>query len=301
MQKINTVISKKNDLKLKQAYMDACSNPKFKEYVDSINLKDDILGKYTSQLEDVLKEHEHCLSCPSLKDCKNSVRGHFLEAIVEESGLNFAYLPCHYQQRQEKITAHLKNMTCYDLPNDIKKASLKEIYKDDKKRLPIIKYFKTFMDAYLNHEKPKGIYLYGSFGSGKTYLIAALFNELAHKDIASALIYYPEFLRGLKASFGSNYEERYQYIKTVPVLLLDDIGAENVTAWSRDEILGPLLQYRMEEHLPTFFTSNLTLEELETNLSITSNGVDKIKAKRIVERIKQLSIPMALISKNRRN
>ena len=47
MQKINTVISKKNDLKLKQAYMDACSNPKFKEYVDSINLKDDILGKYT--------------------------------------------------------------------------------------------------------------------------------------------------------------------------------------------------------------------------------------------------------------
>ena len=33
------------------------------------------------------------------------------------------------------------------------------------------------------------------------------------------------------------------------MLLLDDIGAENVTAWGRDEVLGPLLQYRMEEHV----------------------------------------------------
>ena len=56
----------------------------------------------------------------------------------------------------------------------------------------------------------------------------------------------------------------------------------------------------MENHLPTFFTSNLTIEELEKSLSITSSGVDKIKAKRIIERIKQLTIQEELISKNRR-
>ena len=61
------------------------------------------------------------------------------------------------------------------------------------------------------------------------------------------------------------------------------------------------MQYRMEENLPTFFTSNLTLEELENNLAITSSGVDKLKAKRIVERIKQLTVPIELISKNRRS
>ena len=57
----------------------------------------------------------------------------------------------------------------------------------------------------------------------------------------------------------------------------------------------------MDNHLPTFFTSNLTLEELEAALAITSNGVDKVKAKRIIERIKQLTIPLELISKNRRD
>ena len=56
----------------------------------------------------------------------------------------------------------------------------------------------------------------------------------------------------------------------------------------------------MENHLPTFFTSNLTLTELEKSLSITSSGVDKVKARRIVERIKQLTVPLELVSKNRR-
>ena len=157
------------------------------------------------------------------------------------------------------------------------------------------------MDSYLKDKKGKGLYLSGSFGSGKTYLIAALFNELAKKDINSALVYYPELLRSLKSSFGSDYEEKFDFIKRVPLLLLDDIGAENTTSWSRDEVLGPILQYRMEEELPTFFTSNLTLEELEKTLSTTNNGIEKVKAKRIIERIKQLTVPLELISKNRRS
>ena len=157
------------------------------------------------------------------------------------------------------------------------------------------------MDNYLKNKTGKGLYLSGSFGSGKTYLIAALFNDLAKRNINSALVYYPELLRSLKSSFGSDYEDKFEFIKKVPLLLLDDIGAENTTSWSRDEVLGPILQYRMEEDLPTFFTSNLTLEELEKALSITNSGIEKVKAKRIIERIKQLTISIELISKNRRN
>ena len=107
-------------------------------------------------------------------------------------------------------------------------------------------------------------------------------------------------MRDLKASFNKDYEEKFNYIKKTDLLLLDDIGAENVTSFNRDEVLGPILQYRMEEDLPTFFTSNLTLEELENNLSLTSSGVDKVKARRIIERIKQLTIEIKLVSKNRR-
>ena len=89
-------------------------------------------------------------------------------------------------------------------------------------------------------------------------------------------------------------------IKNTPLLFIDDIGAENVTAWSRDEILCTILQYRMDNKLCTFFTSNLNIEDLEKHLSITKEGNEIVKARRITERIKQLTIDMELISKNLR-
>ena len=68
----------------------------------------------------------------------------------------------------------------------------------------------------------------------------------------------------------------------------------------RDEVLGTILQYRMEENLPTLFTSNLTIKELETHLSTTNKDIDKLKARRIIERIKQLTINITMISENKR-
>ena len=148
------------------------------------------------------------------------------------------------------------------------------------------------------------MYLCGNFGSGKSYLIAATFNELAKENIKSAIVFWPEFLNSLKSSFNSEikseFQNKYNYVKKVDILLIDDLGAESVTPWARDEILCPILQYRMDEKLPTFFTSNLNLEALENHLAITSKGDEAIKAGRIISRIKQLTEYQELISKNLR-
>ena len=301
MRKINTIVKKSDITKLKSYYGEALGNKDFKEYVDNLDISSDILIKYTSSIEDCVIENNNCKNCPGLKNCLNTLKGHVYTAIEDGNNLNFSYIPCDKLIKEENTYSYKKNITCFDLPKEISEASFSKAYRDDNKRLPIFKYFKEFMDSYLKDKKGKGLYLSGSFGSGKTYLVAALFNELAKKNISSALVYYPELLRSLKSSFGSDYEEKFDFIKTVPLLLLDDIGAENTTSWSRDEVLGPILQYRMEEELPTFFTSNLTLNELENALSTTNNGTEKVKAKRIIERIKQLTVPLELISKNRRN
>ncbi len=290
-----------DNTKLQQSFITALKDKDFKAFINTLDIKDEILMKYTSSLEEASVEYHNCKNCKSLNTCKNNMRGYKYTPIKEKEMINFSYEMCSKKEKEEDTLAYQKNLEFFDMPKDIKEANFKDIYKDDKARLPIIKYFKEFIDDYKKEEKPKGLYLTGSFGSGKTYLIAALFNEMAKKDIKSVLIYYPEFLRSLKASFNSDYSEKFEYIKRVPLLLLDDIGAENTSAWSRDEVLGPILQYRMEEHLPTFFTSNLTLAELEKSLSITSGGVDKVKARRIIERIKQLTTTMELISKNRRD
>ena len=300
MKSINEVL--KIDLdSLSKSFYDACSNQEFREYISKLGMKEDILMKYTSSLEDAFLECQNCKKCKGLDCCSNKVQGYTLTPIKEKDLINFSYVVCKYEKERIERDAYKDNLDLYDMPKALQEANFRNIHKDDKARIPIIKHFKEFIDNYDNEEKPKGVYLTGSFGSGKTYLIAALFNDLAKKGIKSVLIYYPEFLSRLKSSFNSNYGEQLDYIKKIPLLLLDDIGAENCSNWSRDEVLGPILQYRMDNHLPTFFTSNLTLEELEKALSITSSGVDKVKARRIIERIKQLTKTFELVGDNRRD
>ena len=232
--------------------------------------------------------------------CKNKVVGCVYYPEKDNDNLTFNYVACKYKKEQireqEKKKSHL-----YGSNDKLSDASLGEIFTDDKKRVELIKWVTNFYHNFPNDLK--GLYLHGSFGSGKTYIISALLNELARKNYKTVIIYYPELLNILKSTFDSKdeYNEVFNEIKTSDVLLIDDIGAETVTNWSRDEVLGTILQYRMEQNLTTFFTSNLTIDELETHLSIVKNNIDKVKARRIIERIKQLTTDIELISKNRRN
>ncbi|MFA6327581.1 MAG: primosomal protein DnaI [Bacilli bacterium] len=286
----------KQDLLLE--YSKAVKDDKFKKLVKTISLSEDELIKYTSKLQTAAIELDHCLNCENLCSCKNEVKGYKYTPEVINGSLTFSYNACPYLQKDLQENSYQNNLYYFDIPKEIRNAKMSEIYPSDKKRLDVIEYLTDFIDKYPKVEK--GLYLNGNFGSGKTYLISAMFNEMAKKNIKGAIIYFPEFLRSLKASFDNNYADKFNYIKKVELLLIDDIGAENLTAWARDEILGSLLQYRMQEGLLTFFTSNMSILELEKHLSLTTNGVDKIKAKRIIERIQQLTTEKTLISKNYR-
>ena len=123
--------------------------------------------------------------------------------------------------------------------------------------------------------------------------------SLKKKNVSSEIVYYPELLSDIKEDFD-NYGNTMNYLKEVDLLLIDDIGAEKVTEWSRDEILGTILQSRMNNHKTTFFTSNLNMEELEQHLRISSYSDDQVKARRIIERVRQLTIDLELVSENRR-
>ena len=195
---------------------------------------------------------------------------------------------------------YIKDNVLLIVPNEIKEASMSKIHKNDPNRIETIEWIYKFINNYPENKHQKGLYLYGNFGCGKTYLIAAMFNELAKSSVKSAIVYWPEFLRDLKASFQTDFKERFEKIKKVDLLLIDDIGAESTSSWGRDEILGPILQYRMQEGLPTFFTSNLTKEALEEHLASSKDGVEVVKARRILERINQLTDNITLISKNLR-
>ena len=294
---------KKNDENLlkvnfKKALEDSC----FQELINTLDLPSNVLMKYTSKLQDARDEYENCKNCKSLLSCKNHIEGFRYTPDVLNNGLTFSYLKCKKKIEMEQKNEYLNNVYLYEIPSQLRNASLKNIYKDDGSRTPVIKKIKVFYDSYKKGEKAKGIYLCGSFGSGKSYLITALFNELAKYKVQSAIVYFPEFLRKLKASFSTDsYNELFEKIKNVSLLCIDDIGAEKLTDWARDEVLGSILQYRMDNKLSTFFTSNLNLNELENHLQITNSSADKVKARRIMERITFLSDEVTLIGVNRRS
>ena len=277
-------------------------NSTFKKLVTSLNLPDTYLMKYTTALEESAKELDHCKKCKNILECKNSYTGHVFYPNLLNDNLVFDYVPCKYKKELDERNKYKNNIYLFEVPKEIKEASMKNIDLDDPDRFQIIKWLKGFLDNYRPGTGMKGLYLTGNFGCGKTYLISAALNELAKKDRKIAIIYYPEFLRSLKESFGEPeiYNEKFRMIKRVEILLIDDIGAETMTEWSRDEVLGTILQYRMQEGLTTFFTSNLSIKDLEEHFSISTKGIEQVKAKRIIERIKQLTIEMVLVSENKR-
>lgn len=283
---------------LEESYKEASKDPDFAFVAKKTGLDDSELMKHTSKIELSARELKNCKNCSSLHECQNKVEGFVYYPCAKNGKLSFNYVACKYKKEELEKLEHSCNY--YEMPSNLRSASMKNIIIDDGNRVEVIKWLKSFYDTYQTNHHQKGLYLHGSFGTGKTYLICAMLNELAKKEIDITIVYYPELLRSLKDSFETDFANRIEKLKKVSILFLDDIGAEAVTPWARDEILGTILQYRMDSSLPTFFTSNLTIKELEDHLSSTKSGVDKVKARRIIERIKQVSTPLELVSKNRR-
>ena len=280
---------------LSRDFVLASSNETFKKLCNRLKCDDEILMKYTSKLTDSACELKNCSRCKGLSYCKNAVKGHVYFPTVTKDFIEFSYKSCKYFKEKKK-----NNTIFFETPKMLMNASLSELI-TEKERANILKYIKDFLKKKVNGETVKGLYLSGSFGSGKSYILSALLNELSLKGYKCVNINYPLLLNKLKASFSDyNYNDVMEEIMTCDVLLIDDIGAENNSPWSRDEVLGTILQYRMDSDLTTFFTSNFTINELETELSETNKGTDLIKARRIIERIKYLTVEDKLISKDKR-
>ncbi|MGN1323150.1 MAG: primosomal protein DnaI [Bacilli bacterium] len=287
------------DAMLKKDYATAVKNPEFKKLVNTLKIKENVAYKYTSKLERTVCELNNCSNCKSLHTCQNKVEGMVYYPTIKDEKLEFNYVACKYKKKDIKQKEEIKSKF-FEMPYDIKMAKMSNI-EINSTRAKIIKWINKFYDDFKSDKQTKGLYLSGSFGSGKTYILSALLNELSKLNYSCIIVYYPELLRSIKESFNSDdYNERINEIKKCDLLLLDDIGAETTTSWNRDEILGTILQYRMDNKKATFFTSNLNIKELENHFITSNKDEEVIKARRIMERVKYLTDELELIGENKR-
>lgn len=277
---------------LKDNYIRACRNPEFKRLVANLELTDKEAMNYTSKLEEYLQEENNCKNCHGLYECQNKIRGYTNYPQKYNKHLMFSTEACYFKLQEFKKIKESVNAA-----KELENSSLKTIDTRDKNRYKLIKWVTNFIKEYDYGKNSKGLYLHGNFGCGKTYILSACFNEMKKRGFSTKIIYLPDLLRTIKGDFEA-MNDIMDELCQVDLLLIDDIGAEKVTDWGRDEILGTILQYRMNEHKTTFFTSNFNIRELEEHLS--NKGADKIKASRIIERVKQLTEDMEMLGANMR-
>lgn len=224
--------------------------------------------------------------------------------------LNFHYIDVTYvptelliaKQKEEELRKRVSAMT---MPKDVRQATFAKFDRSSSGRFEALSEATKFIDAYVTNPREfhKGLYLQGTFGVGKSYLLGAIANELAKDAVLTTIIHFPTFTVEMKQAIAKDLVgEKLDAVKKAPVLMIDDIGAESMTSWIRDDVLSVILQYRMQEQLVTFFSSNLDMRALEEHLTISQRGEQEpLKAKRLMERIRYLAKEISLSGQDRRN
>lgn len=235
-----------------------------------------------------------CNQCPGLYDCKLITTGMTPHLVFYGGEVGLEYGKCSYNHVDE---SKFKIDAMY-IPKKVFNADISDFDLIGPERKEIHKYILKFLNEYSTDNPMKGMYLSGVYGSGKTYILAVIAKEIAKKGYSVVFAYYPDLVRELKSSISSGLlEEKIEHLKFAPVLFLDDIGGETPSAFIRDEVLGPILQHRVLDELPTFFSSNLKMKVLIDALQADNSNIEKSKAVRIYERIKELAIEFEISEK----
>ena len=111
--------------------------------------------------------------------------------------------------------------------------------------------------------------LMGGFGCGKTHLAAAIANEVISLGIETLFLTVPDLLDWLRYTYSSSettYEQRFEEIRKINFLILDDLGTHNATDWAREKLFQ-IINYRYIHKLPTVITTNLNMAQIEDRVS----------------------------------
>lgn len=117
-------------------------------------------------------------------------------------------------------------------------------------------------------KNPTGwLYIYGSYGAGKSHLAAAAANYMATNNKPTTYSSVPMLLDFIRSGYGDNTAtERAEALHTAPFLVLDDLGAESRKR-DTDELLFQMINQRYLLNLPTIFTSNIHPDDLEPRIA----------------------------------
>ncbi|MBU6146112.1 MAG: ATP-binding protein [Paenibacillaceae bacterium] len=274
-------------------------------------VSDDVVRAHVLQFIRYAQEQNHCVRCPGLAQCPHDITGQYvsLHCVPGDDGtprIVEAQSPCSFaiaHDHGQRIRARIRSFYVDERALCNAYADDDMIARDLQRARAVEQVIDYVYDIKVHQRLPKkGLYFYGDFGTGKTFLASYMLFELAKLGYTGVIVFMPEFIEDLKRLMHDReaLHETLRILRDTDMLVLDDIGAEQLNAWARDHVIGSLLNDRMQRK-PTCYTSNQTLAGLEAHLRFTMrDGDDAYRGRRVFERIEPYVIPIEVRGANQR-
>ncbi|MFV0255802.1 MAG: DnaA ATPase domain-containing protein [Erysipelotrichaceae bacterium] len=291
----NYVLSPKEEAERLQVVKLILNNENIKNWLLLNKFDPQELINHSGKFERFINTLEICEKCQGLDNCKFKNRGYY-ESLHYNEILSFSFKPCRYNY-DAKIT-HKKNIINWDLGKHdyLNSFADMQLPTNDSDYIQIVSTIKAEVE-----KKVKGLFIFGSFGVGKSYLLSCIANYFAQKNYSVALYSVSSFASKVLTSLDSKEikQELMNDMKKCDILLLDDIGSVMLGPWLRDDWLNDILTTRMNNKSLTYFSSNLALDDLKKVFMAKGNSnFNEINVERLMERIEVLATPVKLTGKN---
>ena len=174
---------------------------------------------------------------------------------------------CQRAAREEREAAE-KRRRHLDTVEELKRRGFTDpamrewTFANDNGRNPQMKTAHFYVDHWEDMKAGNiGYLLWGSVGTGKSYLAGCIANALMEKEISVRMTNFALIFNDLAATF----EGKNEYISNLcryPLLILDDFGMERGTEYGLEQVYN-VIDSRYRSGKPLIVTTNLTLTELQ--------------------------------------
>lgn len=162
---------------------------------------------------------------------------------------------------------------------------------DDRKNAKISDAMIRYADQFRDFRKMgKGLLLYGSVGTGKTYYSACIANKLIDDGYSVIMTNFARLTNTIQGKFDGK-QEYIDSLNRYSLLIIDDLGAERKSEFMQEMVFN-IIDSRYRSGLPFIITTNLTAEEIKKNQDIGYS--------RIYDRILERCFPVAVTGDSRR-
>jgi DNA replication protein DnaC len=192
-----------------------------------------------------------------------------------------------FNERQKREELERKKRICFAESNMSNWTFANDDGKNEKISNAMRNYVKNFTDF---KKDGKGLLLYGSVGTGKTYFAACIANALIDEGYSVLMTNFARLTNSIQGTFdGKN--EFIDSLQRYTLLIIDDLGAERKSEYMQETVFN-IIDARYRSGLPFIITTNLTAEEIKKP--------QEVGYSRIYDRILERCFPVAVTGESRR-